>query len=130
MTVELADATVLVVGEGLCMEMLSLVDPDSNSRGDDAIEVPELLIGALELDIKVLRLKIVVELIFSISKELLDVVLDVGETMLRVEAVAVVGVNVRKAEDELEPELLGTGTRTCAPQTFVFELAAPTELFK
>ena len=130
MTVELADATVLVVGEGLCMEKLVLVEPDSDSKGGEAIEVPEVLVAALEFDIKALMLKIVVELILSISKELLDVVLKVDETMLSVEAVSVVEVNVMEAEDEVELGPLGAGRRTCAPQMFVFELATPTELFK
>ena len=129
-TVELADATVLVVGEGFCMGKLPLADPDSNSEGDEAIEIPEGLIGALKLDVKVLKLKIVVELILSMSKELLDIVLEVDEKLLSVEEVAIIEVNVRRAEDELELELLGTGRITCAPQTFGFELATPTELFR
>ena len=118
---ELADATVLVVGEGLCMSKLPLVDPDNNSREDEATDIPEG--SVLELEIEVSRLKAALLDVFGI-------VLEVDEARLRVEVVDIVEVNVREAEDELKPGLLETGGITCAPQTFVFELAEPTRLFK
>jgi len=132
-TVELADATVLVVDEGLCMDKLPLDDPDSNCMEDEEIDIPEGLISMLEFDIEVLRLETVLELVLNISKELLDmleIVLEVDKTLVWVEVVDIVKVNVREAEDEVELGLLRTWRITCAPQTFVFELAAPTELFK
>jgi hypothetical protein len=128
-TVELADAKALVVDEGLCMRKLPLVDPDSNSDGDEAIEVPEGLIGVLELDIEVPRLKTVLAL--DVGNGLLDMfgmVLEVDKMPLSVEVVGITEVNVREAEDELEAGLLGIEI-ICAPQTLVFELAAPTEDF-
>ena len=127
-TVEIADVTVFVVGEGFCVGKLPLADPDGNNRED--VEILEGLIGALELEIKVLRLKTVVELIPGVSEELLGIVLEVDEKLLGVGEVAIVEVNVRKAEDELELKLLKTGRITCAPQMFVLELAPPTELFR
>ena len=131
--VELSDARLLVVGEELCMGELALDDPDNNGRRDEAVEIPEGLMDVLKFDIEELRLKAILEVILNIGEELLDkldMVLDADNMLLSVEVVDIIEEgSVRGAESVLELGLFEAGI-TCAPQTFVFELAAPTELFR
>lgn len=132
-TVELSDARLLVVGEELCMGELALDDPDNKKGRDEAVEIPEGLMDVLKFDIKGLRLKAVLEVILNIGEELLDkldMVLDADNMLLSVEVVDIIEEgSVRGAEGILELRLFEAGI-TCAPQTFVFKLAAPTELFR